>query len=92
MFLSLPVSDRRRWNAIARKDIDPENVDNQMAMIIGLTEAAGAGDAKAARIIVDLLGDSATNADSAVEDDPLTKLLKESADARAYQNMTTLPC
>lgn len=61
LYLSLPVSDRRRWNAIARKGIDPEDVDNQMAMIIGLTEAAMHGDARAAKIIVDLLGDSAAS-------------------------------
>ena len=59
LYLSLPVSDRRRWNKIARKGVDPEDVDNQMAMIIGLTEAATEGDAKAAKIIVDLLGDVA---------------------------------
>ena len=34
LYLSLPVSDRRRWNKIARKGVDPEDVDNQMAMII----------------------------------------------------------
>lgn len=59
LYLSLPVSDRRRWNKIARRGVDPEDVDNQMAMIIGLTEAATHGDAKAAKIIVDLLGDVA---------------------------------
>lgn len=59
LYLSLPVSDRRRWNKIARKGVDPEDVDNQMAMIIGLTEAATLGDARAAKIIVDLLGDVA---------------------------------
>lgn len=59
LYLSLPVSDRRRWNKIARKGVDPEDVDNQMAMIIGLTEAATQGDARAAKIIVDLLGDVA---------------------------------
>lgn len=59
IYLSLPVSDRRRWNKIARKGVDPEDVDNQMAMIIGLTEAATQGDARAAKIIVDLLGDVA---------------------------------
>lgn len=61
LYLSLPVSDRRRWNAIARKGIDPEDVDNQMAMIVGLTDAATHGDARAAKIIVDLLGDSAAS-------------------------------
>lgn len=60
LYLSLPVSDRRRWNKIARKGIKPEDVDNQMAMIIGLIEAATKGDAKAAKVIIDLLGEKAT--------------------------------
>ena len=59
LYLSLPVSDRRVWNKIARKGVDPEDIDNQMAMIIGLTMAATAGDAKAAKVIVDLLGEDA---------------------------------
>ncbi len=81
LYLSLPVSDRRRWNKIARRGIDPEDVDNQMAMIIGLTEAATQGDAKAAKVIVDLLGDTANNSGGAIEDDPITKSLKETIDA-----------
>lgn len=59
LYLSLPVSDRRRWNKIAKRYVAPEDIDNQMAMIIGLTEAATGGDARAAKVIVDLLGDSA---------------------------------
>lgn len=81
IYLSLPVSDKRRWNAIARKGVDPEDVDNQMAMIIGLTEAATQGDAKAAKVIVDLLGDTANNSGDTIEDDPITKSLKETANA-----------
>ena len=38
LYLSLPVSDQRRWNKLARKGIDTEDIDNQMAMIVGLTE------------------------------------------------------
>ena len=53
VYLSLPVSDRRTWNKIARCGVDPEDIDNQMAMIIGLTMAATAGDARAAKVIVD---------------------------------------
>lgn len=55
LFLSLPVSDQRRWNKIAKTGVDPDDIDNQMAMIIGLTMAATAGDAKAAKVLVDLL-------------------------------------
>ena len=58
LYLSLPVADRRRWNKIARRHVDPEDVDNQMAMIIGLVEAATKGDAPAPKVIVDLLGDT----------------------------------
>ena len=59
LYLSLPVSERKRWNALAKKGVAPEDIDNQMAMIVGLTEAATAGDARAGRLIVDLLGESA---------------------------------
>lgn len=57
VYLALPVSDRRRWNKLARKYIDAEDIDNQMAMIVGLTEAATQGDARAGRLIVDILGE-----------------------------------
>lgn len=66
LYLSLPVSDCRVWKKIARKGVDPEDIDNQMAMIIGLTAAATAGDAKAAKVIVDLLGEDAHSGDAAV--------------------------
>ena len=59
LFLSLPVSDQRKWNKIARKGVNPEDIDNQMAIIIGLSEAAALGDAKAAKVVFDLLGEDA---------------------------------
>lgn len=58
LYLSLPVSNRRTWSKIARAGVDTDDIDNQMAMIIGLTMAATAGDARAAKVIVDLLGDN----------------------------------
>ena len=80
LYLSLPVSDRRKWNALAKRGIDPEDIDNQMAMIVGLADAAAEGDARAGRLIVDLLGDGAGSAASeSREDDPITKSLKEEA-------------
>lgn len=66
LYLSLPVSDRRVWNKIARRGVDPDDIDNQMAMIIGLTMAATAGDAKAAKVIVDLLGEDAHSEEATV--------------------------
>lgn len=71
LYLSLPVSDKRRWNKIARKYVDPEDVDNQMAMIIGLTEAATAGDARAANVLVKLLGEDSPREDA--EQDQLVR-------------------
>lgn len=64
LYLSLPVSDKRRWNKIARKYVDAEDIDNQMAMIIGLTEAATAGDARAGKLIADLIGEGAPKEDA----------------------------
>ena len=66
LYLSLPVSDRKMWNKISRRGVDPEDIDNQMAMIIGLTMAATAGNAKAAKVIVDLLGEDAHSEEAAV--------------------------
>jgi hypothetical protein len=57
LYLSLPVADRRSWNRLARKGIDPEDVDNQMAMIVGLVDAATRGDAAAGRLVRDILGE-----------------------------------
>ena len=37
--------------------VAPDEIDNQMAMIIGLAERAIKGDPKAAKVIIDLLGE-----------------------------------
>ena len=86
LYLSLPVTDRRVWNKIARKGVDPEDIDNQMAMDIGLTMAATAGDAKAAKVIVDLLGEDAHSGEAAVHplvSDLVTAVKKRQEDGHA---------
>ena len=86
LYLSLPVSDRKMWNKISRRGVDPEDIDNQMAMIIGLTMAATAGDAKAAKIIVDLLGEDAHSEEAAVHplvSDLVTAVKKRQGDGHA---------
>ena len=86
LYLSLPVSDRRVWNKIARRGVDPDDIDNQMAMIIGLTIAATAGDAKAAKVIVDLLGEDAHSEEAAVHplvSDLITAVKKRQEDGHA---------
>ena len=74
LYLSLPVADRRRWNRIARRGVDPSDVDNQMAMIIGLVEAATDGDARAAKVVVDLIGEDAKTPDGGRENNLLEAL------------------
>ena len=80
LYLSLPVANRRAWNKISAEGVDPDDIDNQMAMIIGLTQKAIKGDAKAAKIIVDLLDNqTGKTTDDMLKDDPITKSLKEEA-------------
>ena len=86
LYLSLPVSDRKMWNKISRRGVDPKDIDNQMAMIIGLTMAATAGDAKAAKVIVDLLGEDAHSEEAAVHplvSDLVTAVKKRQEDGHA---------
>ena len=86
LYLSLPVSDRKIWNKISRRGVDPDDIDNQMAMIIGLTMAATAGDAKAAKVIVDLLGEDAHSEEASVHplvSDLVTAVKKRQEDGHA---------
>ena len=86
LYLSLPVSDRKMWNKISKRGVDPEDIDNQMAMIIGLTIAATDGDAKAAKVIVDLLGEDSHSEEAAVHplvSDLVTAVKKRQEDGHA---------
>ena len=86
LYLSLPVSDRKMWNKISRRGVDPDDIDNQMAMIIGLTMAATAGNAKAAKVIVDLLGEDSHSEEAAVHplvSDLVTAVKKRQEDGHA---------
>ena len=80
LYLSLPVSDKRAWNKLARDGVAPEDVDNQMAIIAGLSIKAAKGDAKAAKVLFDLLPSDGIAPLEQVEDDPITKSLKEEAE------------
>ena len=68
LYLSLPVSEKKAWNKLARDGVEPEDVDNQMAIIAGLTMKAIKGDAKAAKIIFDLIGTQEENKTTSVEE------------------------
>ena len=56
-YLSLPETDRRRVNALLRDEVDPEDVDNQMSVVMGMAEAAKRGDARAAGVLLKMLGE-----------------------------------
>ena len=66
-YLSLPETDRRSVNALLRDAVDPEDIDNQMAVIKGITARAKKGDPQAANVLLKMLGednppdDTATN-------------------------------
>ena len=59
LYLSLPLRDKRKLNAMLRDGVDPEDADNQMAIIVGLSKQAQSGDSKAAKVLFDLLDDGA---------------------------------
>lgn len=74
-FLSLPVTDRRKLKKLKAKEPDEDDIDQQMAMIAGLVEAAQNGDAACANVIVKLLGEALPVADGADRLEKAAKIL-----------------
>lgn len=66
-YLSLPETDRRRVNAMLRDQIDPEDMDNQMAVVVGITDAAKHGDSRAAGVLLKMLGEETVQEDPAAD-------------------------
>lgn len=66
-YLSLPETDRRRVNALLRDEVDPEDVDNQMSVVMGMAEAAKRGDARAAGVLLKMLGEDNPPDDTAAD-------------------------
>ena len=66
-YLSLPETDRRRVNALLRDKVDPEDVDNQMSVVMGMAEAAKRGDARAANVLLKMLGEDNPPDDTAAD-------------------------
>jgi hypothetical protein len=56
LFLSLPVTDTKTYNKMVLAGVDPDDIDYQMAVVIGMTTKAIKGDAKAAKILIEMLG------------------------------------
>lgn len=57
IYLALAPTDTKIWNALSCAGVDVEDIDNQMAVIVGLTHKAMTGDARAAKVLIDLLGE-----------------------------------
>ena len=55
-YLSLSPKDNEIWNGLSVDGVDPEDIDNQMAIVAGMTKAAMMGDSKAAKVVVDIIG------------------------------------
>lgn len=66
-YLALPETDRRRVNALLRDEVDPEDVDNQMSVVMGMAEAAKRGDARAANVLLKMLGEEVPQEDSGAD-------------------------
>jgi hypothetical protein len=56
LFLSLPVTDTKTHNKMIRAGVDADDIDYQMAVVIGMTTKAIKGDAKAAKVLIEMLG------------------------------------
>lgn len=64
IYLSLPVSDMRKWNKMSRDGVDPDDIDNMMLMVAAMTKAAQSGDVAAFNTLLKVLGeDKPVNAD-----------------------------
>lgn len=79
MYLAMPVKEKRSLNKLLNAGVDEDDADNQMLVIAGLVAKAAKGDAKAARLIFDLIGegDASERHFDEREDDPITKSLNE---------------
>ena len=66
-YLSLPETDRRRVNAMLRDSIEPEDIDNQMAVIVGIADQAKRGNPQAATVLLKMLGEETVQEDPAAD-------------------------
>lgn len=66
-YLALPETDRRSVNALLRDAVGPEDIDNQMAVIKGITARAKKGDPQAANVLLKMLGEDNPPDDTAAD-------------------------
>lgn len=55
--LSRPITDKRQLKRLTAIGYQPDDIGQQMAMLQGLLMAAIKGDAKAAKVLIDILGE-----------------------------------
>lgn len=67
--LSLPVSDRRKWNKLARAGVPPEGCDNKMLVAFALMQEAQGGDVQAVKELRGLIGEGNDTAPPANDED-----------------------
>lgn len=79
LYLSLPVTDKRILGKIKRSGVDADDIDNQMAIIAGLSKMAAMGDSRCAKVLFDLIGDTDTG-DSVPDDGFVDALRLEAAE------------
>lgn len=57
-YLSLPVKDQKVINRFEKDGIETDDIDNQMAVIVGLAKSAMKGDSRSAKLIMEMLGEN----------------------------------
>lgn len=77
LYLSLPLRDKRKLNAMLRDGIAPEDADNQMAIIVGLAKMAMAGDSKSAKVLFELVDEGEADTEPEADDGFLDALRGE---------------
>lgn len=65
--LSLPVSDGRRYNKLARMGVPPEGIDNKMAVVAALMQHAQTGSVPAAKELRNIIGEASQQDNDALE-------------------------
>lgn len=76
LLLSLPVSDRQKGK-LKNLGIEEVDMDNRMLVTAALFQRAVAGDVSAIKELRNLVGEDIQQYNTVLEDDPITKSLKE---------------
>ena len=84
--LALPVTDCEQRNELFALGIDPEDIDNNMLVTVGLFKAAAAGDVKAYREMRHLIGDNETDLDRKIKRAQLDKIKAETESLKKSGN------